>query len=54
MNKTRIIGIGLFSIGVITGLTFDNEVSGLFSGILIGFGIGIFIKGRFKKSDKPT
>lgn len=52
MNKTRIIGIILFIIGVIFQLTIEKESIDFFSVILIGVGIGLLVgswKNRIKK-----
>jgi len=49
MNKTRILGISLFIIGVVAQLSIENDLVDFISAILIGLGIGIIISGRLKK-----
>jgi len=45
MNKTRIFGITIIVIGIISFFSFENDLTGFISGILIGLGIGIIVSG---------
>ena len=45
MNKTRIFGITIIVIGIISFFSFENDLTGFISGILIGLGIGIVVSG---------
>jgi hypothetical protein len=49
MNKTRIIGFVLFTIGVILQLTLENDLTDFLSGLFIGGGIGLLVTGRVKR-----
>jgi uncharacterized membrane-anchored protein len=43
MNKTRIFGITIIIIGIISFFSFENDLTGFISGILIGLGVGMTI-----------
>ena len=46
MNKNRLIGISLLTIGIILMNTVDNDLSSFISGILIGIGGTLTISGK--------
>ncbi|WP_298369185.1 hypothetical protein [uncultured Lutibacter sp.] len=43
MNKTRIFGITIIIIGIISFFSLENDLTGFISGILIGLGVGMTI-----------
>jgi len=46
MNKVRIIGLGVIITGSLAGYFFKNSDVFMFSGMLIGLGIGWIITGK--------
>ena len=50
MNKIRIIGLLVLSVGIIIQFTLENDVTDFISGILIGGGIGLTLTGIIGKS----
>ncbi len=52
MNKNRIFGAGMLIIGVILNYSFDNDKIGFISALIIGFGIGVLLTGRFTSKSK--
>ena len=46
MNKTRILGILLFTIGIIIIYKIDNDLYSFIGGLLIGLGVGMTISGK--------
>lgn len=49
MNKVRIIGLVLLVIGLIIQFTLENNVTDIFSAVLIGGGFGLLLVGRIGK-----
>lgn len=49
MNKTRITGLVLLIIGVITQLAVENNVIEFISAVGIGLGIGLLATGKVAK-----
>ena len=50
MNKVRLLGLGLIITGVLIGYFFERIDLHLFSGMLIGVGVGWIITGTFNAS----
>lgn len=46
MNKTRILGISLFTIGIILIYKIENDLYSFIGGLLIGLGVGMTISGK--------
>lgn len=49
MNKTRISGLRIPIVAIIITFTLVNDSVYLISGLLIGYGIGLFLTGKFGK-----
>ena len=54
MNKTRIFGIAIIMIGIISIFSFENDLTEFISGILIGLGVGISINDLKKFKNKTS
>jgi hypothetical protein len=52
MNKTRIIGLVIIIIGIVIKYALENDATDFVSGILTGIGIGLILKGKFRKTTK--
>lgn len=52
MNKVRIIGLGVIITGFLTGYFFKDSDVYMFSGMLIGLGIGWAITGKLRVRSK--
>lgn len=46
LNKTRLFGILILIIGIITVKTIENDSSSFIAGILIGIGAGLMLTGK--------
>ena len=46
MNKTRVLGISLFTLGIILMYKIDNDLYSFIGGLLIGLGVGMAISGK--------
>lgn len=52
MNKVRLLGLGTIILGILIGYYSTRTDLHLFSGILLGLGIGWIITGRFHNNKR--
>jgi len=52
MNRTRLIGFVVLTIGAILQLFVENDLSDFLSGLFIGAGFGLLISGKLNSTSK--
>lgn len=49
MNKSRLIGLVLLTIGIIMHFTIEHDATDFITGLLMGVGFGLLLTGKISK-----